>query len=104
MEIPWDDVAEIYDRRMRGTRLAVVEAADPPVVRGSRGLRLVNRLTRGWFGDISIPLDLVDVHPNVLLTEIVRLSEEPAARADVASGELARRLAPDANLTPSSFR
>jgi hypothetical protein len=73
-------------------------------VRGRRGLRISNRRTRGTFGDLTIPLDLLDVHPNVLLTETVRLSDEPAARADVASGDLAGRLALDANLTPASSR
>jgi hypothetical protein len=98
--VPWDAVTAVSERTVSGARYVEVEH-DGRVRRGPL-LRLARRLGLGSRDRVWVPLERVDADPDAVSAAIVRLYEDPGSRARIATGELARGLAADPNLTPAS--
>jgi hypothetical protein len=100
IEVPWDAVTGVVERTVSGARFVEVEH-DGRIRRGPL-LRLARRLGLGTPDRVWIALERIDADPDALTAAIRRLHDDPGSRARIATGELARELGADPNLTPAS--
>lgn len=101
IEVPWDAVTAVANHSVAGRRfVAMTTTAAPAAARCCAG----RTASASGLAGCGFRSTRAAVDPAALVAAIGRLRDDPAARADIASGELAAALAGDANLKPASLR
>ena len=90
--VPWEAITEVGLYEVRGTPILGLNVSDPSAVETSvpRWLQKLNREMSDW--DVSIPVVMVAVEPEVLDSTVRHYLREPAARAQLGTPASEARL------------